>query len=53
MMTYKIIDLQSLVRQLGSCNSVCSVFKAMGTFLQTEYVSLFAMGMGILEMRLL
>ena len=49
MMNYRVIDLQSLMRPLRSCNSVLSIFTAMETFLETEYVSLFAVGMGNLE----
>lgn len=51
MMNYRVIDLQSLMRPLGSFNSVFSICKAMETFLPTEYVSLFAVGMGILEIQ--
>lgn len=50
-MNYRVIDLQSLMRPLGSCNSVFSIRKAMDTFLLTENVSLFAVGLGILETR--
>lgn len=48
-MNDRVIDLQGLMRPLRSCNSAFSICKAMEALLLTEYVGLFAVGMGILE----